>query len=142
MVFSVTPSAGEVFLYMKNTSDNKIICEGFNIQNSSDEVISIILGKTGTPVNGTDVVPGNLTAGSGNTAIGVFKTNSAITGLSGGVNIAPYHIASSNNSTFRNFDADIMIPKNQTLCLIATNGGIALSGFIVFWHDHSENGGS
>jgi hypothetical protein len=141
MIFNVTPSAGGMFLHLQNHSDNEIICEGYSIYSPSDEIITILIGNTGTPIGGTDVVPANLTAGSGNIADGVFQIGNNITGMSGGVLIAPYHIAGSNDSKFRNFDADVVIPKNQSLCMMVTNGGINIHGFLVFWHDHSGNGG-
>jgi hypothetical protein len=137
MLFTVTPTgAGDYFLYMKNTSTDPIVCEGFQIQAPTNEIISITLGMTGTPVGGSTTLPSNLYAGSPKRAVGTFETGADITGLSGGMVVAKYAIAASNESKFRNFDADIVIPQNQTLTMSATTGAIALLGFIVMWHDH------
>jgi hypothetical protein len=137
MLFDVTPTgAGDRFLYIKNTDIDPIVCEGFSIQSPSDEIITVNLGGVGTPAGGTDVVPANLSAGNSKTARGTFQTGVDITGITSEVTVAKYAIAGSTENKFRNFDADIVIPQNQTLCLIAENGAIALSGFIVMWHDH------
>lgn len=137
MLFTVTPTgAGDCFLYMKNESDFPIICEGFNVQAASNEIITIKLAVTGTPGGGAVMAPANLTAGSGNKAVGVFQTGNDITGLSAGITVAQYAIGASNDSDFRNFDADLMIPRNQTLAMYATTGAIALLGMVVMWHDH------
>ena len=139
MLFDVTPTgAGDVFLYVKNTGDEPIVCEGFNVHCASDEELSIYLGAIGTPAGGSDVVPANLTAGSAVKARGTFQTGADITGLSNGVKVADYGIEGSVESKFRNFDADIVIPQNQTMYMAATNGAIQCHGFLVMWHDHSE----
>ena len=137
MNFSVTPTgAGDQFLYIKNTDDNPIVCEGFSIWCGTNEVISVCVGGSGTPVGGADVVPANLTSGSGKVARGTFQTGADITGISGTTTVGAYAIAASAESKFRNFDADIIIPQNQTLCMSAEVGAIALRGFVVMWHDH------
>ena len=141
MLFDVTPvGASDVFLYLKNEHALPIVCEGYSIRCASDEIVTITLGVLGTPVGGADAVPANLFAGSGNQAIGTFQTGNDITGLSGGVTCLKYYIAGSNDSAFRNFDADIVIPQNQVLIMTALTGAIALSGFMVFWHDHGDGG--
>lgn len=137
MLFSVTPTgAGDTFLFIKNTDDEPIICEGFSIWCETDEVINICLSGVGTPVGGTDVVPANLTSGTAKQARGTFQTGADITGITNTRTVATYAVAASTESKFRNFDADIIIPQNQSLCLSAENGAIALRGFVVFWHDH------
>lgn len=133
----VTPTgAGDVFLYVKNTSADPIVCEGFSIFCPTDEIISICLGGSGTPSGGTDVEPANLTAGAGHIARGVFQTGSDITGINGSTEVARYGVSAGADSKFRNFDADLVIPQNQVLCMSASNGSILLNGFLVMWHDH------
>jgi len=143
IIFNVTPTGVEdYFLYVKNASSNPIICEGFSIQCPTNKIIKIQLGVIGTPADGTAVTvvtPPNLTAGSGNQAIGTFRTGNSIAGLRGGVTCAQYYVEGSNDSNFRNFDADIIIPQNQTFAMFAINGGIECNGFLVMWHDHEGN---
>ena len=139
--FSVTPtSTNDVFLYIKNLGALPIVCEGFNIRCASNEVIRVTIGATGTPVGGAAMVPANLYAGSGNKAVGVFQTGNDITGLVGGTIIAEYYVAGSSDSKFRNFDADVVIPQNQTIIFAALIGAIDTAGFLVMWHDHGEGG--
>ena len=136
-VFCVTPTdSTSTFLYIKNESTLPIICEGFNIRCVSDAIIRIIIGPVGTPVGGSDIVPANLYAGSTKKAIGTFQQGNDITGITNGTIIGDYYIAGSNDSKFRNFDADIIIPQNQTMIFTALTGAILTSGFLVFWHDH------
>ena len=136
-IFSVTPTdSTAAFLYIKNESTLPIVCEGFNIRCASDEIIRIAIGVVGTPVGGSDIVPANLYAGSSKQAVGTFQQGVAITGITNGVIIGDYYIAGSNDSKFRNFDADIVIPQNQSMIFTALTGSIAISGFLVMWHDH------
>ena len=137
-LFNVTPVAGGTFLYLKNLSDEAIIAEGFSIYTPTAEIIRVTLAETGIPVGGADVVPANLNAGSSKEAVGTFQTGNDITGLSGGREVMHYHIAGNGESKFRNFDADIVIPKNLTLTLSADNGSINFDGFVVMWHEHSS----
>jgi hypothetical protein len=136
-LFSTTPGAGKTFLYLKNTGEEDIVCEGFSIRVPSNEQISIHLAKSGTPVGGSNVVPANLNAGSSKQARGVFQTGTDITGLSGGREVMKFYVAASDESNFRNFDADIVIPKNLTMTMHCVNGSILLDGFIVMWHEHN-----
>lgn len=137
ILFNITPTgAGDYFLYVKNTSIFPIVCEGFSVRCVSDEVIRIKLDVLGTPSGGSDVVPANLTAGAGNQAIGTFQEGSNITGLTGGITVAQYYIEGSNESKFRNFDADIVVPQNETFVMFVETGGIQCDGFLVMWHDH------
>jgi hypothetical protein len=135
-VFSVTPDSTAAFLYIRNTSVLPIICEGFNMRCASDEIIRIAIGVVGTPGGGSDIVPTNLYAGSSKSAIGIFQQGTAITGITNGNIIGDYYIAGSNDSKFRNFDADIVIPQNQSMIFTAITGSIDISGFLVMWHDH------
>jgi hypothetical protein len=137
MLFNVTPTgADDCFLYMKNLASDPIVLEGFTIQAPTNEIIYCKLNDVGTPVGGNTIVPANLNSGSGKLANGTFQTGADITGLSGGIKIAQYAIAASNDSSFRNFDSDIVIPQNTTFTMYATTGAIALLGFVVMWHDH------
>ncbi len=136
IIFSVTPDSTAAFLYIKNESTLPIICEGFNIRCASDEIIRIAIGVVGTPVGGSDIVPANLYAGSAKRAIGTFQQGTAITGITNGTIIGNYYIAGSNDSKFINFDADIIIPQNQSMIFTALTGSISISGFLVMWHDH------
>lgn len=138
MLFDVTPTgAGDTFLYVQNTSPKPIVCEGFSIHCPTNEGIDVCLGGIGTSiVGGTDVIPGNLSSGSANSAVGVFQVGADITGISGETNVLHYGIAASYNSDYRNFNADVVIPQNKTLCMKAVVGGILLHGFVIMWHDH------
>ncbi len=136
-LFDVTPTGpNDVFLYIKNLSALPIVCEGFNIRCAVNEIVRITIGVSGTPSGGTDIVPANLYAGSANQAIGTFQAGNDITGLAGGVIIGDFYIAASSDSKFRNFDADIVIPQNQTIVFSVRIGAIDTNGFLVMWHDH------
>lgn len=137
MLFDVTPTAaGDCFLYLRNTSTLPIICTGFNILSGTTERIAVNLGITGTVAGGADTPPVNLYAGASNKLSGTYLTGNDITGLTGGSTAAIYAIEAGTNSQFRVFDADYIIPQNQTLSLCATNGAINLVGFVTMWQDH------
>jgi len=136
-LFTVTPSAGGCFFYMENTSTNNIVCEGMVLHIPSYEVITIKLNDVGTPVKGSDAIPANLNSSSSSVATGTFQTGNDITGLSGGTTVWRQHYAGGNDSYNDNFDADIIIGKNQTLTMYATNGSLELDGFIVMVYDRA-----
>lgn len=133
MVFSLlidnTPTgAGDCFLYLKNSDDKDMSISSLNLCAATDEIIEVKLCDTGTPVDGTAVIPINRNAGSGEAADGTFQTGVNITGLSGG-NIVDYiAIDSEIGSHKHRWDSFIIIPKGKTLALYATNGAIALKG--------------
>ena len=135
-IFDVTPVAGGTFLYMKNLSDDDIIAEGFSIHCPTNEIIQVQLHEIGVPVGGSDIVPANLNAGSNHEAVGIFQTGNDITGLTGGRTVMHYHIKGDDDSSFRNFDADLVIPKNLTMTMSCVNGSINFDGFVVMWHEH------
>lgn len=137
MLFDVTPTgAGDCFLYIKNTSTLPVILTGFNMLAGTAERISVGLGSVGTVSGGADTPPINLYAGASRKLSGTYETGNDITGLTGGEIAAIYAIEAGTNSQFRVFDADFIIPQNQTLCLTALNGAINLVGFVTMWQDH------
>jgi hypothetical protein len=127
-------------VYMQNTSAENIICEGMIIRCTGDQVFTIKVAESGNPIGGTDIIPANLNAGSNKLAAGVFQCGCNITGLSGGREIIKLYTNDSYiESKSWNFDADIVIPQNQTLSIYITNPNVNIDGFIVFFHDHNGN---
>lgn len=137
LLFSAVPTApGDCFLYVKNTHEKDMVCEGIWLQTLSDEYHDFKLNDEGTPVGGNNIVPANLNAGSGKSAIGTFQNANDITGVSGGVTVHRIYHAASSGSQYWNFNQDIIIPKNGTLTVYAGTGTVQVNGVLVFnYHD-------
>jgi len=139
LMFSATPTNGtNPFLYFKNTSDDDICVERFTLHLVANEYVDVKLNDTGTPVDGTAIVPANLNTGSGITAIGTFQNANAITALSGGTIVQRiYHVSSAGEENY-NFDQDIIIKKNGVLTMYIQTGGTALAGVLIFNYHEKE----
>ena len=122
---SQTPTgAGDYFLYLKNTSEDDMVIEGFTIKVASAESIKWDINPTGTAV-GTSATPTNLNAGSGKAATGTFVTGNDITGLTtGSIAYTTWH--TSTESKQYNFEQDIILPKNRTLAAYAVTGAVKI----------------
>ncbi|MCK5018286.1 MAG: hypothetical protein KAS32_14610 [Candidatus Peribacteraceae bacterium] len=139
LLFSATPSAtDDCFLYFKNESETDIVIEGFWLHLEANEYIDIYLDQTGTPIGGSDITPVNLNSGSGKSAEGTFQNGNDITGITGGVKPFRIHHASSQGSTYRNFNQDIVLTKNGVFTMYCETGTTALDGIIVFNY-HNPN---
>jgi len=129
--FSATPTGpGDCFLYMKNEDDRDMVLEGVGLYLAATEYFEVYIGQVGAPVGGTTITPTNLNAGSGNTADGTFENGNDITGMSGGSLAYRYYHLSANETTYHNFEQDIVIPKNYTATVYIQTGTTALNGFI------------
>jgi hypothetical protein len=136
----IDSSASCCILYMQNTSDKPIICEGMIIRCSGNQIFTIKVAEYGNPIGGNEAIPANLNAGSNRLAAGLFLNDSCISGLSGGREIIKLYTGSGYiESKSWNFDADIIIPQNQTLSIYISNANVDVNGFIVFFHDHNGN---
>ena len=135
LVFQQTPTgANDCFLYIKNTSDENIIIEGVTLRAASNELIDVKLRDSGTPASGSTATPVNLNTGSGNEATGTFQTGNDITGLSGGSVAKRIYVAASNESTYYNFEQDIVLGQNGVFTLYAETGSIEIDGEVHFYY--------
>jgi len=137
MLFEKTPAtAGDCFLYLKNGDTIDLIIEGVWLRVASAEQVTIKLNDVGTPVDGTAVTPANLNAGANSAALGTFQSGSAITGLSGGTIINKIW-ATSTETSFFNFEQDVIVSPNLVFTAYAITGGVELDGTIAFnYHSH------
>ena len=140
LLFSATPAApADCFLYLKNEDEKDLIIEGFGLYLLADEYVDVVITDAGTPLGGTDIVPGNLNAGSGKTASGTFQHGNDITGLDGGRTIYRIYHTSSTGTDYTNFEMDVVLSKNTTLTMYVQTGTAALAGFLdMYYHTHDE----
>ena len=142
-VFNQSPTAGDdCFFYMVNSSDeNHIIIEGVYIgmknATAADAEIYFKLGAKGTRGNETALTPVNCNTGSGTAADGTFEKGADLEGggtLTGGSEIERYVIAGVNDlvSTHFNFEQDIILIKNETFTIWATDAGATYYITVVF----------
>jgi len=137
MLFEITPTTGNCFLYLKNGHTLDISIEGLWLRTDSAEQVIMKLGDTGTPSSGSAITPANVNAGANSTALGTFQSGNNITGLSGGTIINKGWITNTATSFF-NFEQDVIVPPNLVYTLYAVTGGVALAGTIVFnYHSHT-----
>jgi hypothetical protein len=142
-VFNQSPTAGDdCFFYMVNNSDdNHVIIEGVYIgmknATAADAEIYFKLGAKGTRGGVTVLTPVNCNTGSGMAAVGTFEKGADLEGggtLTGGSEIERYVIAGVNDlvSTHFNFEQDIILVKNETLTIWATDAGATYYITVVF----------
>ena len=130
-LFTVTPSAGGCFLYCKNNSNNKLILEGIAVRTDGQEKLEIYMDAIGTPIGGASIAPANLNAGTNNVAVGDFQTGTNITGLANGTLGWRHYFPGKYETDILNFDADIIVPKNHSISIYATNGSVLIDGFLI-----------
>ena len=124
------------FLYIKNLSNLDMIVEGIDIRLAGTdqmEIIEVVANDGEVPVGGNTNTPVNLNLGSANQADGTFLSSSEITGMTYGVTMFRYYIGSSSTTQPFNFEQDLIVPKNNTLTLWATNGDVQIDGMIIFF---------
>jgi len=138
--FQVNPSGvTDCIFYFKNQDEIDCVIEGVWLQSSAQEEILLNLGEIGTAVKtaGADITPVNLNAGSGNTVDCLCYSNTDdqavdITGLSGGNTFQKIYIQAIGDIKFYNFEADIILPKNQTFSMYACGGDTLVRGTVTF----------
>jgi hypothetical protein len=134
VIFSQSPTAGDdCIFWMKNTSDVDMTVEGltlgFKDATAVDAEFYIKLGDSGTRNSASTLTAANLNAGSGHSADGEFEQGADLDGgaatLSGGVEVKRWLFANTQDrqSSFINFNQDIVIPKNQTFTMWASDAG-------------------
>ena len=140
MLFDKDPDGNDdCIVYIKNSDDKDLIINGAMIAVSGACEITLKLGVTGTPIGGSDVIPANMNAGSGNIATGTFQHGVDITGLSGGTNIEVVKIIAAAGSTEFKPDSNIILPKNSTFAAYVDTAGVIVEGYISFgYHDGND----
>ena len=133
-IITITPSAGDCFFYIKNLDDRDLIFQRISIHAASNEIIQGYLNDSGTPVGGTEYIPINRNGGSNKLCDCTVNYGSNITGLSGGDHFDSFHIPADNLTHTYRWEASIMVPKNRTFTLYATNGSIELNFTVTFFN--------
>ncbi len=125
IVVSKTPTgAADVFLYVKNTSEDDLVITSLKLYTASAESVQIKLGDTGTPVSGSTNAPVNRNTDSGKTFSGTVLDGVNITGLSGGAVVDEVFGSTTMNKW--GWSSGLILPKNGILSLYAVTGGVAL----------------
>lgn len=128
LLVSQTPTgAGDCFCYVKNNDSKDMVLSSIKVHAASDETITIKVGDTGMPVDGSAATPINRKAGCGNVADMDCEVGNDITGLSGGDDVEVLFVKGAETSRRIEWLSSIIIPKNHALTLWATTGAIALT---------------
>lgn len=144
ILVSQSPTAADdCIFYMSNTDSLDLIVEGitlgFKNAGADDLEFYIKIGDSGTRNNATALTPANLNAGSNETAIGTFEKGADLDGgaatLSGGTEVERWIYAGVQDqiSDYINFNQDIILPKNQTLTLWATDSSATYYAILPFY---------
>lgn len=138
-VFNIVPDGlGDIFLYLKNTSDKDLVVYSLIIFADSTEDIEIYMGSTGTASGGNDLIPTNRTSGTANTADCICKIGTNITGLSGG-NLTERIVLNNGLTRSEKFDwhSAFILPENTALTLrVGVGDGARIKGTLSFYfHD-------
>ena len=129
--FTISTGNDKPTLYLKNEGSKSIVLEGFSANVTAEATVYAKFGVTGIPGNGTDMEIGNLNGGSANILDVTAKYGDGLTGLSGGRIFWRSGFAGSPQSGFVNFDADLILPPQQTMLVYANSAGFTSLGFFV-----------
>ena len=141
-LFEQAVTAGDDCLfYMVNNADKDIVVEGIDIYASAACEVYVKLNAKGTRNGATALTPINCNAGSGKVADGTFEQGADLDGgaasLTGGSVVQRWKFTAAASSAHRNFEQDIILPKNATLTIWNDTTGANTMGTVVF-NFHSE----
>ncbi|GAF85536.1 unnamed protein product [marine sediment metagenome] len=126
--------------YMTNTSDKDMICEGVDMFINAASQVYLKVGDKGTRNSATAVTPTNCNAGSGKAADGTFEwgvdLDGGAAGLTGGTEVQRWVFIAQTASEYKNFDMDIIVPKNETFTIWMDTSGVSIMCTIpVYFHE-------
>ena len=145
-LFSQAPTANDdCIFYLENTSDIDLTVEGVKLSVSAACEIYFKIGASGTRNGATVVVPGNCNGGSGNKADGNFEQGADLDGapatLNGGYEIERFVFRAATDSESKNFEQDVILPKNTTLTMWCSAAGVTSTVTLPFnYHEAGEAG--
>jgi len=134
VLFSQSPTAADdCIFYMKNTSETDLVLEGVTLgfinASAVDAEVYMKMGDSGTRNGGTEVTPVNLNSGSGLLAEVTAEQGADLDGgsatLAGGIEIERWVFANvqDKSSGYLNFNQDIILKKNGTITIWASDAG-------------------
>ena len=141
--FEVTPSAADdCILFMQNLSDTNLVVEGAYLSPGAACEIYMQSHDVGTRNAAVAAVPAQCNFESGHSADGTFETGVDLDGgaatLADGIEFERYAFRAASNSSYFNFEQDIIIPKNGTFT-VWVNDAVEIIGTLVMnYHDHGE----
>ena len=114
MSVEVSASADDAcVIYIKNTSSiYDIVIEGMWIYVSGACEVYAKLNDDGTPTSTTNISPVNLNTSSGVSSEGDFYRGNNIGGLSGGDEIVRLKFTAETQTTYFNYDQDVILGNN------------------------------
>jgi len=141
-LFEQAVTAGDDCLfYMVNNADREIVIEGIDLYVSAACEVYVKLNAKGTRNSATALTPVNCNAGAGTVADGTFEKGADLdggaAGLTGGSVVHRWKFTAAASSAHRNFEQDIILPKNATLTIWNDTTGANTMGTVVF-NFHSE----
>jgi hypothetical protein len=144
MSFSQAPTAGDdCILFIKNTSDVDMTIEGMYLSVSGACEVYAQINNSGTRNAASVNTPVNVNAGSGHTADGTFETGADLDGgaatLSAGDEVGRGVFRAATNTTWYNFNQDLILPKNKTLTLWVS-AVVTVTGMVEFNYHEDELG--
>ena len=136
--FEQSPTAGDdCIFYVSNDDQTKdMSVEGFVLSVDQACELYFQLNDKGTRNGATDIVPVNMNAGSGKSAIGTFEQGADLDGgaatLTGGTEFTRMIFRAATDSAYWNFEQDIILPRNATLTLWCSNAAATVNAAMIF----------
>jgi len=139
LTFSQSPTVNDdCILYLANSSDDDLVVEGFYLYVSATCQVYVKLSDKGTRNSATDLTPVAVNAGSGKTASGDFEKGADLDGgaatLTGGSEVMRWVFTAAETTDFFNFEADVVLPKNETLTIWCNDSTVTVTGVVVFYY--------
>lgn len=151
VTFNQSPTAGDdcIFYMVNSDSNTDIIITGmwlgFINATAVDAEVYFKLGAKGTRNSATVLTPANLKSASGNAADGTFEKGADLDGgaatLTGGAEIERHVFADVQNqvSAYYDFKEDLVLAKNETFTIWATDAGATYYATVVFIFHQKED---
>lgn len=141
-VVTTDAAADMCFFYLKNSAEKDLVIEGMTLSIDKATNITVELGNIGDPDSGTAITPVNLHVGSGNVAEGTFEygddLGNAGATLTGGAVCERFAFTAARQSSYINFEQDIIVRKNAVVTMWTSAATTTVTGTVIFNYHNAE----
>lgn len=135
--FSQAPTANDdCILFLQNTSDIDMVIEGFYLATSAACEVYVQKNNTGTRNAATVITPQNVNLGSGKEAEATVEKGADLDGgaatLTQGGEIGRGVLHAAIQTSWFNFQQDLIVPKNKSITFWVDTAGVIVTGVVPF----------
>ena len=133
---NISPTGTDDFIfYLKNTGDNDVQVSDFRLSSETAATQAVIVGVSGTPSSGNDIIPVSRTVGSSATPSVTVQSGVNITGLTSD-GVIFYMQCSSVGQQYRlSTSSKIIIEKGKAIGIYIETSTASVTGVVSFYED-------